>query len=561
MSQPSSSLQSRPAAPLAPGSIPTTLPRLTRRPWLLAMGVALLAALIHIAPFWYAQSQPPAGWHFAGNMTVSPDYMQYRVWMRESQISGPLVRNSFTAEPNAPHIPVFFYFALGQVAAWSGAPPETVFAYAGSLLAIALTLLLFGVVRHFMRDPAPTWWVFLALLFGGGLGAHLKVLSNVGLVRDNFLLHRILVEGLWAWPVFEDYRSHYIFITLFDTHFLLIWTLATAAVFAIFLAVRAPTLPRLLLLLALVALTTLVHLYEGITLAVIATAVALLCWRKGVALRPALLALGAVAIAAAAAILWQLALFRGSGLPLPDWRAVNILVATLFIAYPLAWLIIGWGLPGYWRRAGLPETFLLGWAAGCTLLTLSGPFYPYPDRGTMTMQIPLFLIAGQIFFAHRRRVPLAGALLLVVVLGVTPLWMIQRRLETVAFRTDAPYIYLSDEHQTIVTALTQRASRDDLLLADQPDILWLAPAHPGTHYAGHFFLTPDFDRKRAELDGFFGAPPAAQARFLQTSGARFLFVSAAHDPARFATQPGLTPLAESRVGALFEVTPGAAHAR
>ncbi|MDQ6669384.1 MAG: hypothetical protein M3069_01230, partial [Chloroflexota bacterium] len=70
--------------------------------------VAALAGLLHIAPVWRAQTQVPAGWTFTGNLTISPDYMQYRVWERLSQLSGILVADTFTSEPNQPHLLVPF---------------------------------------------------------------------------------------------------------------------------------------------------------------------------------------------------------------------------------------------------------------------------------------------------------------------------------------------------------------------------------------------------------------------------------------------------------------------
>ena len=50
--------------------------------------VAVLAALLHLAPMWHAQAVTPPGWEFTGNTRLSPDFMQYRVWARDSQRTG-----------------------------------------------------------------------------------------------------------------------------------------------------------------------------------------------------------------------------------------------------------------------------------------------------------------------------------------------------------------------------------------------------------------------------------------------------------------------------------------
>ena len=108
--------------------------------------VALLAAILHIAPYWRAQSQVQPGWSFTGNLHVSPDFMQYRVWARQTQNTGILVDNKFTSEPNKPYLPVVCYYIVGQIAHWTKMSPEVVFAYAGSLFAFCLTILLFAIL-------------------------------------------------------------------------------------------------------------------------------------------------------------------------------------------------------------------------------------------------------------------------------------------------------------------------------------------------------------------------------------------------------------------------------
>src|SRR4030042_2854024 len=90
--------------------------------------IAVLAALLHLAPLWRAQLQTPPGWTFSGNVNGSPDYMQYRVWMRQTQETGILVANKFTNEPNKPHLLVVLYYAFGKASDWLNITPELVYA-------------------------------------------------------------------------------------------------------------------------------------------------------------------------------------------------------------------------------------------------------------------------------------------------------------------------------------------------------------------------------------------------------------------------------------------------
>jgi hypothetical protein len=535
-------------------------PGLLSRVPLAVLAVAMLTALLHILPYWHAQTQTPPGWTFTGNVASNPDYMQYRVWMRQAEQTGILVSNKFTAEPNAPYLPVFLYYALGQVSEWTLVSPELVYAYAGSLFAFVLTILLFFIVRRFMPTSYQSWWVFLAVLFGGGLGAHLRLLANFDFVKNNFLLGQTLVEGL-AWPTFENYRGNYIFSSLFDTHFLSIWVLSAAAVFALYLALNQSSFRHMLLAAFLFAAATLLHLYEGVTLIAIMAGVALLSARKGMLSRSALATMAACALAVAIAFGWQFLLYRSSGLPTPTWRGVNILFSTLLISYP-AWVLIVWGLADYWRQASFDQVFLLGWALGCTALTLSGPFYPYPDRGTMTLQIPLYIIAGAIYFSHRPRVTLIPAVLAILVLAATPIWTLAFQWRSTNFTPDEPSMFLSTAHREIVDALGRQASANDLLVVDKTDFpwktddLWLAPEYPGKLYCGHFFLTPDYEDKCARVNRFFDNP-VAQAAFLQDKGIRFVYVSKKDDPSRFENVPGLVQIKSEAIGSLFEFTQSA----
>jgi hypothetical protein len=153
-------------------------------------------------------------------------------------------------------------------------------------------------------------------------------------------------------------------------------------------------------------------------------------------------------------------------------------------------------------------------------------------------------------------------------------------------------MFLTSEHLEFVDLLKQRASENDLLMVDKsaPDWLtddrWLAPEYPGKIYPGHFFLSDDYERKRAGVNRFFGmtpeeniaylerravqllhAPPKdaseirlfpstpdGQAAYLDSIGIRFLYVPQRRDPDRFQQVPGLSLLKASSIGSLFEFT-------
>jgi hypothetical protein len=517
------------------------------------LAVAILAAALHLLPFLLARSVTPPDWRFTGNAQPhNPDVMQYRVWFRQTQREGPIVTNVFTAEPNRPHIVLVFAYLVGKSAGWLGTEPELVYEYGGAVLAFVFVVVLLGWTRRFFASDHQWWWVSLALLVGGGLGAHLKLFMRFDAVKSNPVIERILFDPLQRWPVFEDYRGHFVFTTLFDTHFLMNWTLAFFCLIAFHRLLKRFTWWGLAITTLLYGAMAVVHLYEGVTLIVVTSAITLLCWRKQVAVRPAFTGLLVTSSVVLAVLLWQVWLAVNAGIRLPSWQALMVLPTILFLAYPLQWVILGGNIGNLWNRADLDIVFLVGWALGCTALTLSGPFYPYPDRGTLTLQIPLTVLAGIAYFQLRPRVGWRAGLIVVLILGATPAWRLGKTVFNAGFRSDAPAAFESRAHRETIDLLASRATPEDLLLADRNPTLWLAPEYPGRHYVAHFFLTVDFERKRAEMEQFFLADAGSQARFLEDTGVRFLFVEATDDPTRFAAVPGLVLLKAIPDGSLFE---------
>ncbi|HEX7123867.1 MAG TPA: hypothetical protein VF178_15930 [Gemmatimonadaceae bacterium] len=523
----------------------------------LVLVASLCAALFPIAPHWRAAATTPPGWEYTYNLTVSPDYMQYRVWARQAASNGPLIENRFTTEANRPHLFVPFYWFVGSMARWLGTTPERVYVYLGVPLAFGLAMLLWVTVRRFVSDPVQAWWVYLATLIGGGIGGHLKIANELPILREHYVFQRVVGEPLTLNPVFEDYRSHYVVKTLLDTHFLLIWIVALAGVVLYIEAVRRPTVWRGLAAAALFAASTALHVYEGVTLLAIAVAILACVWNAIPNRRASVGVLGLVTIATVVPLGVLSLLFERSGLPMPPWRALPILPLTLLLAYPVAWWALAWGGRDLWRRGRFDDRALLGWALGCTVVTLSAPFYPYPDRGTMTMQVPLMILAGLIYFARWPRLTMRAALVAILVMGATPLWLVARTWRNSGFRSSATFAFLSPDHQQIVSALTRAAAADAVLAADGMDLLWLAPEFPGRLYAGHFFLTVDYEEKAARWQAFLNdSLPDRRLAFLRESGTRYFFVAAEQAPASFASLPGVTVLARGEPGWLFEYRPG-----
>lgn len=515
--------------------------------------VALLAAALHTVPLVTAQRTVPAGWRFTGIHQSSPDLMQYRQWFRQTQIEGPVISNRLTSEPHQPYMLVVFAWSIGKVAAATGIAPEFVYAYTGCLFAFLLVLVLYRLVEVFVDRPGPRWWIFGALLLGGGLGGHLKLLLRFEAVRRLPGVGRLIWEPMLDTNLFEDYRGQFVFSTFFDTHFLLAWLCTSASVLLLYRAIEKPTAVRLSVAAALAAFTGVVHLHSGLSVVVIAAGIAWMCHVGRQHAREALVALVIVGGAAVAGVAAQALLMGPGGLPTPPWRARPIEPSVLFLAYTLQWIMAAWALTKLWSRPSLGTCALTGWVIGCLVYTFSGPFWMYPDRGTMSLIIPITILGGLGYFATRPR-PTAMALVVgAFFLLVTPVWTIAHEISSAAFLPTLNAKFVNADHDAIVAAAKARAGRDDLLLADEPSLLWLGPEYPGMHYCGHFFLTVDYDRKQAEVTQFYKDDAAAQEAFLRAHGVKYLFVATRNAPASYAGRPGLVPVVANSVGTLFAV--------
>jgi hypothetical protein len=134
-------------------------------------------------------------------------------------------------------------------------------------------------------------------------------------------------------------------------------------------------------------------------------------------------------------------------------------------------------------------------------------------------------------------VPVPVALLLVAVLGATPVQAVR--------------------HLAVARVLRDRAGPGDALLAEQRDLLWLAPYHPGEFYAAHsVFLTVDFLRKEAKIAQFLRGTPDEQLALLRKVRIGFVYVRAGNQADALAAVPGLVPVVANTAGTLFEFPEG-----
>jgi hypothetical protein len=518
--------------------------------------VALVIAALHMFPYWHAQLSTLPGWHFTGNLSSWPDEVQYRVWLRQAPNAGLFVDDRFTSEPSRPFLPVALYYVIGWASHVLSIGPDMTFAYAGALFAAALTIMIYAMGRQFLSTRAAAW-TLIVVVFGGGLGAYFKFIElllwqfkfgRAGAARIN--------QFLQTARVFEDYRENYVIRAIFDSHFAFFWTLILAALLALYWTLRMFSVRKLMLSCALCMVITLLHVYDGVLLIAIAAGITTLTWMKKLPTRPALISLAALTASICTALGGLFVAQLYSGLPFPQWQSPNVSALVLFMAYPVAALIITPAIPNLWSCADFDRCFLMGWTLGAIGLTALQPLYPYAGRASITVQVPLYTLAAMIYFSGRAQVPRKHVLTAVVLLGITPVWVVLEMWRISRFQPDSPAVFVNQQHLAISETLRKRASTDDILLAAEPDTRWLAPDYPGRHYCAHYFLTVAYLGKTGEVNRFFEyVSPKLQAQFLSERRVRFLYVDRKLDPERFANVPGLTLVRRESVGSLFEYRP------
>lgn len=525
------------------------------------LAVCILAALVHLTPFIAADLLTPPGWTFTGNVSVSPDYMQYRIWMRTSQETGLLVRNSFTGEPNSPHLLVLVYWTFGQIASITGLRPETVYELGGCIFAFVLPWLVWCAVAHFGRSRLEKLWTFAAIMLGGGLASHAKLLRGGEGLGVTSLTSVTPARALKAVHTLESYRGTYVLSTILDTHYLIVWVGTLLALLTAYQTFRQPTAIRWIATLALLSVVTLIHIYDGFALLAISAASLLVFWRKGLPVRRPFILLVAGAIAIGSVGLWQIWLWRSSGLPLPNWTEIPMLFAAVVAGYPLAFGLIAWGGVEFVRRSRLGGAYLIGWAVGLLALMLSGPFYPYTTRAAITLSIPLYIIAARVYFRDRTTMPLTHGIVAAVVLFAFPLYVANNWVRALRFEPTKAHIWINRDHLAVIDYLKKHASPDDLLVVDRTqqawktDDRWLAPEYPGRLYAGHFFLTVDYDAKRRKVMDFFHNSSAEErAAFLRNARVRWVFAGPENDLAQLRSTPGVVVRLSFPEGSLLEYT-------
>ena len=524
------------------------------------IAVCAVASVVHLAPYIVAKIATPEGWTFTGNTHGSPDDMVRRVWMRQSMETGIFVTNKFTEEPNPPHILVVEFWISGKIAQVTGTDPETVYEIGGSVLAAVLTWLVLLVVAQFGRSRIEKLWMFAIIAISGGVGAHMNLLKAATTVPGTRLLASLVERPLEVTRFLDSGRGTYYLNTILDTHFIVVWVMVLLSVMAAHATMRkSRNLSTWAAMLILFALTTLVSIYHGVTIIAVMAAVCLVFRIRGHDWRHWLKVLVVGGCVVCLVAIWEVLKWKSAGLPLPEWGGKYIFFAVVVVGYPFVFLTAPMGGADFVKNADADDSFIAGWATGLLAIVLSSPFYRHPIRGTVTLAIPLAIIACRIYFRNRRQVSFGHAATAMVLMIGLPLQLAYGLKRDSEFRPDRTYIWINQHHKDVIGYLREHADESDLLLVDrrrapwQTDDRWLAPAFRGRMYSGNYFLTPNHSAKRGGVIQFYHQMDSlTRATFLEQSKIRWVFAGPENDLPKLRNTPGLVLRLSFPEGSLLE---------
>lgn len=458
------------------------------------LGWALLTAL----PYFAARLAAPEGWSYLWILPpYSADSQAYLAWARQAYLGAFLFKLKFTSIPHAPFLFQPFFWAVGRVAALTGAElgvVQLVFKCAGVILFWSAFRRL--AERLGLRGSA-FWSSMILAGFGAGLGGASLSLVGLGAVGEHLPIDIWLVDANTWWSLTWN--------ALFP------FSLALIVFFVEALDRAAGGEPprwawRAGLALALLLL---VHPYAAPLLAVLAACAALLRRKPGVLWRIALPAAPAAAYVAWISTANPLLARHGElgRMDAPSWLAI-----ILGLAPALA--LTAWGLllekKDFLRRHAL----LLCWAAAA-LLMCRLPVW-FQRKFLFGVQLPLSLLAGSAIAAISERdrggVKTAAGLLAVSLALGAPSWSYvatNTRLSLSLHRNGRYYV--SRALLDALEFLAREGSTDDVVLSN-PDSAGLVAMTTGKSAVwGHWAQSVD----AAESEKWFSellAPGDAKAK-------------------------------------------------
>ncbi|GEM_PF-4828876 len=508
----------------------TPFPKISRREWLGAALVGVLAALIGSWPWILSAWRAHTGLVYLG--TNIPDVLDSQVYYAfiQGSASHGAYANLFTsvAQPAALWNPL--WWLLGQIVRFSGLTPVTVFWAAKAILGVGLVMMIYRLAAVVFQAAR---WRLVALglaVFGGGFGwlALLALHQHAGLV---WLYQR--TDLISVLPTDLTYSAGYVWMSILHSPLFVLAEMLLLSIWG--LLVMTMTRPKKSLIHLAGLLTLLlgfVHPYDLIILFGVIMA-SVIIGIVGVTMNQAqvkkvfqyggwLLLWSLPAVLYYALLVW----FVPS---VSEWNANNLLQTTNFrnvlVGFGALSIFSFFGIRAWWGKntAGM---YLIGWLAMAIALMYL-PLLRWQAKMILGLSLPVgFLATAGIEHLWTGRRPPGKKILMslgIVSAIMTPIIFLARTSESQ--QAEMRYHYASAEVIEALQWLKTYTPIESVVLGD----LWtgnLVPQYAErATYLGHHHQTANYQSKLTLVRQWFfldNSSPAEKAQFLAANHINFV---------------------------------------
>jgi len=450
-----------------------------------AVWAAVLAALT-VLPYLVVYLAMPADLFYMGFLSNPEDGHSYLAKMRQGWRGEWYYHLAFTPELHEREFLFTYYLGLGHVARWTRLPLPLVFHIVRAINSVFLLLVLYWAVAQFCEEVAQRRFAFLITAVGSGLG-WLAMLFG-GLTADLWI-----PEGFVLYSVFVN------------PHFPLGIALMTLILLWSVTPWNTPRIEWLRLVgvalctVALVVIQPFCLLTVGLVLLIYA--LVRWVWKRRPPWREIVSGVVFGIAGAPLAISGYLSTTRNPAFA--GWSALNQTPS------PPPWdYVIGYGvvlflaLFGLWhaiRRRRDGDLFLVVWVLTTTILI----YLPYSlqRRLVMGVIVPMGVLAAIGWQMPPIRQRPKGAMICAFS-ALTPVSLIVISLLMALMGHES--LFMSEDERDALRWMADEVPPDALVVAS-PEMGLYIPAWSGQRvYYGHRFETADADRRRAQMEAFYG---------------------------------------------------------
>lgn len=479
---------------------------MTDRRWILT--VIIIAIVVANLPTVVGFLAAPHGSVYTGITSIAPgDTNVYLSYLEQARQGHYIFRDLYTAEPQHANLLNPFWLLLGVFGSLLHLAPLATYLVSRVILGALLIAVIARLAAAFFAEQRWRRLAILLAVFASGVGAWFAPFIDAA-------YHHTVPLHLWPMDLWVS--EAFTFLSLrHSPHFLAATILIIGSVGFFMRSIERRSTPDAVFAgLCMLALFSF-HPFHAVSLALVTVGMlVVLIVRREHGMMRQVLRFGLSWLIAVPAILYQYLIIRYD--PIASGRATQNILPTTNLPVTIVsygFLLIGAIVGGIslWRTGRLRSQLLVAWAV-FHAASIYAPIF-FNRRLTHALDIPLaFLVAAGIamivrkFALRRMTTPMFAGILLVMLFGVSNLWVYAQDLSfllSAPSRTYPYYFYLHDGYRDAFSWLEQRSDADTVVLSSAITGNFI-PAWSGRKVViGHTVETVDYEAKRSDVVLFY----------------------------------------------------------